>query len=112
GSHLGIKLNSCPLFDHTPRFLEGKRRAVGTVRSHCINGVHHAENPRTKRYGKTFQTPGVAAAIEALMMREDDLRGFREERYALDEVISNLYVALHDPPFFRCEGTWFEKNSI
>ena len=23
GSHLGIKLNSCPLFDHTPRFLEG-----------------------------------------------------------------------------------------
>src|SRR6266581_5565190 len=54
----------------------------------------------------------IAAAVATLMMSQDDFRGIREKGDAFDEVVADLYVALHDLSLFVGERSGFKKNRV
>ncbi len=54
----------------------------------------------------------IAAAVATLVMCEDDFCRVGEELDALDQVISDLNVLLHDPAFFLAERPGLEKDSV
>src|SRR6266850_4064013 len=93
-------------------FFERLSAAIGTVGSDRVEGIRHREDPRANGNLFCLQAAQITAAIVTFMMRPGQLRGIREKRDLLDQIISGLHALLHEHALLRGEGTWFEEYAV
>src|SRR5258706_16298686 len=74
----------------------GERLAVHAVGRHRVVAVGEGDDRDLDRELPAAQPAGVAAAVDSLVVRADELRAFPERRELLEERVAVLGVLAHD----------------
>ena len=75
-----------------------QRLAIGPVGGHGFVGVYNGEYAGAQRNLFALQAAGVAAAVVALVVSVDNLRGVAQEVDLVDDLVAQLRVTLHLHP--------------
>ena len=112
GHHLRIELCASTVADDLEAGLERGGAAIGPVRSDGVERISDGEDPGTGKDFVAFEAAGVAAAVIALVMSQDEFGSVAEKGYVFDEIEADLRVALHAFSFVRGERPGLEENGV
>jgi hypothetical protein len=107
-----VELGAGATPDLADRVLEAGPLAIGAVGGHRVQGVGQGEDPGPDVDLLAEESPGVALAVEALLVAEDDRRRGAEEGDALDHLVADVRVALHLRPFLGSEASRLEQHRV
>ena len=108
----GVELNTGTLADDFAACLEGGGAAVRPVRGDGIERVGDSENTGAGEDFITFQATGIAAAVVALVMGQDDFSGIGKKGNIRNQIEAYLHVALHENSFVVGKWPWLEKDAV
>src|SRR2546427_5881170 len=107
-----VELTTRKMANRLARRLKRGGATIGPVGGDGIQRVCYGKDPSAQKNFFSLETARVAAAVEALVMREDHLGDVRKKGDVLDEVESDLCVPLHQSALIRGERPRLEQDAI
>src|SRR5580700_3276995 len=110
--HHRIELATGAAHNLIARRFKGGALAIRPVRGHRVERVRYGKDSRPQWNLLAAETPRIALAVEALLMRVDDLGRLFEERNLAHHLVSTLTVLLHDEHLRGVELSRLQQNAV
>src|SRR5207245_10905286 len=107
-----VELTTRKMANRLARRLKRGGATIGPVGGDGIQRVCYGKDPRAQKNFFSFEAARIAAAVGALVLREDNLGDVRKKGDVLDEAEPDLYVALHQSALGCSESTRLEQDAV
>src|SRR5438445_996891 len=107
-----VELTTRKMANRLARRLKRGGATIGPVGGDGIQRVCYGKDARAQKNFFSFEAARIAAAVGALVMREDNLGDVRKKGDVLDEVEPDLYVPLHQSALVCSERTRLEQDAV
>ena len=109
---LGIPLRAASLIEDRDCFAVGEGAPVRAIADHRVERIGDRDNTRLERDVLTAQPMRIAAAIETLVVGDDDRGILGQGRNSGQDLGARLGVALHDFPLRCGQRALFEEDRV
>src|SRR5207245_6453800 len=107
-----VELTTRKMANRLARRLKRGGATIGPVGGDGIQRVRYGKQPRAQKNFFSFEAARIAAAVGALVMREDNLGDVRKKGDVLDEAEPDLYVPLQQSALVCSERTRLEQVAL
>jgi hypothetical protein len=90
--------------------IHGKSGPVGPIGSHSVEHIGYGKDPRLREYAIPHQAARITTAIEPLVVLIGNFSDRKRRLKALQYIMTNGAVRLHDGVFVFRQSAWLGEN--